>query len=109
MYKTRAVLVDASLCINPFDSRWVRDELGILEVVGNVEAVDVMRAFPPFLCRITLFLIGPQMDFDPPLIPAHIKVEVCEVSVLVRALLVVPRPDLDLDVWDSSVRVVSVP
>ncbi|KAH8828508.1 hypothetical protein DL96DRAFT_1603537 [Flagelloscypha sp. PMI_526] len=78
--KTSSILVDASLCVNPFASHWVRIDRGILEVIGRIEAQE-------------------DSDSEPEDAPTESN---SNSSRVLKAILVLPRPDLQLDLWESS-------
>ncbi|KAK7466458.1 hypothetical protein VKT23_005179 [Stygiomarasmius scandens] len=86
VYKHKAVLVDVSLAIGPF-SHWVNDRFITVTVVGHLE-----KSPTP--------LIIPTM-------PNHAPAPNVDTCLVLNAVLATPVVDLNLDLWNSTIDMIS--
>lgn len=91
-----AMLVDVSLCVD----RWVREHLSVIMVVGHVEACSVSDETDAIRC-IDNDVLQEQMPI--PTMPRYARAPAIDVSLVIRAALVVSVPDLDMDEWHQAV------
>ncbi|KAF9469972.1 hypothetical protein BDZ94DRAFT_1231526 [Collybia nuda] len=80
----KAILVDVSLCVDPWSSAWIREPWATIMTIGYVESS-----------------LG-QLPI--PIIPAYASAPSIDPKLVFRALLVVESADLDLDLWNSSIK-----
>ena len=91
-----AVLVDVTLCVD----RWIREHLSVIMVVGYVEACSVSDETDAMRC-IDHHLLQEQLPI--PTMPRYARAPAVDASLVIRAGLVVPVPDLDTDEWHQAV------
>ncbi|KAF5380397.1 hypothetical protein D9615_004526 [Tricholomella constricta] len=80
----QTILVDATLCVDPWSGSWVREHLGTIRVIGHLEASPVDIPIP------TLPTYAPAPGLDPKLV--------------VRAVLVERAADMDMELWNKAIE-----
>ncbi|CAA7259066.1 unnamed protein product [Cyclocybe aegerita] len=79
-----ALLVDVSLALDSQSREWVPERLSTIMVIGDLERTDDPLTAPPMPTR------SPALKMD----RRHV----------LRAILVVPSPDLDLSLWNAVLK-----
>ncbi|KAG7446229.1 uncharacterized protein BT62DRAFT_104840 [Guyanagaster necrorhizus] len=82
-----AVLVDVSLCVDHWSGAWVRERLGGIMVIGHLEKSDEELPIP------TIPSFAPTPALDP--------------HLFLRAILVIKAGDLDLEIWNLSIEMLT--
>ncbi|KAF4567504.1 hypothetical protein EYR40_006507 [Pleurotus pulmonarius] len=80
--KETALLIDVSLCVDRWSGPWLRERLATAMVMGHIEILEKQLPIP------TLPAFAPAPSVDP--------------QVVLRAVLVVHTPELDLALWNDS-------
>ncbi|KAJ6587049.1 hypothetical protein DFH09DRAFT_1308114 [Mycena vulgaris] len=80
-----AVVVDVALCVSAWASEWVGERLCTVTAVGYLERAPASEG-------------GMRV----PTLPKHVPVPRIEAGLVLRALLVVGRPELDMGLWHSA-------
>jgi len=82
--KTHGVLVDPSLCFDPFEQdHWARQLKMPIMVIGQIEETEEPLEIP----KLTSYTEEPTI----------------KPSLLLKAILLKPEPTLDLRVWEEAV------
>ncbi|KAI0719713.1 hypothetical protein C8Q72DRAFT_863438 [Fomitopsis betulina] len=79
-----AVLVDLSLCLDPFKATpWLKESLSTLMVIGTLEELET--------------------PYRPPVLPLHARPIEVDLQLALRAIAVRECPQLDLELWNRSI------
>ncbi|EPT02644.1 hypothetical protein FOMPIDRAFT_1117929 [Fomitopsis schrenkii] len=79
-----AVLVDLSLCLEPFKATpWLKESHSILTVIGTLEELD--------------------SPYRPPVLPLHARPVEVDLQLVLRAISVRECPQLDLELWNRAI------
>lgn len=79
-----AVLVDVSLCVDSESGSWLRDHLGVIRVIGYLEACSDEMPIPTM--------------------PTYATAPILDPTLVVRAILVHEAADVDMDLWAKAVE-----
>ncbi|KAJ6625507.1 hypothetical protein B0H10DRAFT_613158 [Mycena sp. CBHHK59/15] len=77
------VIMDVSLCVGRSSTVWVREHLCAVTAIGYLERLSTALTVP--------------------VLPRHFPCASMDGSLVLRAILVAARPDLELGLWNASV------
>ena len=96
-----AVLVDLSLCLDPFKTTpWLSESKSILTVIGTLEELEVSRRMVSLDGLTDICLKSP---YQPPVLPLHARPVEVDLQLVLRAISVRECPSLDLELWNRAV------
>ncbi|KAF5322921.1 hypothetical protein D9619_001928 [Psilocybe cf. subviscida] len=99
-----ALVVDARMAIDDEASAWARERLSKIVVIGLIERSDETIKWPfIILVRVHLRLqerYSTEIPTLPPNAPAQLALNR---ALVLRAILIIPAPDLDLALWKEVV------
>ncbi|KAG6876245.1 hypothetical protein C0992_000371 [Termitomyces sp. T32_za158] len=102
-----AVLVDVTFCVDGGMGGWVRERLGKVMVVGHLEAVPVpVRRINMWCLRVLISYQHRVQEEELPIptLPTFSPAPVVDPALVVRAVLVEPSEELDLDGWHREIE-----
>lgn len=99
-----ALLVDVSLCVDPWTGPWIRERLCKVMTLGHLESADV-SIFPSEGVATHLVDFSALKDqLAIPTLPNFAPAPSVDPHLVLRAILITPVPDLDLNLWNASIK-----
>lgn len=96
-----AVIVDVSLCVNPWSSAWARDDWVTVMAIGYLESSLVGFCVVSILKSHNTLI---QVQLPIPTIPGYAPAPDVNPRLILRAILVTELPEFDQNLWNSSLE-----
>ncbi|KAJ3487815.1 hypothetical protein NLJ89_g11678 [Agrocybe chaxingu] len=105
-----ALLVDVSLALDSQSREWVPERLSTIIVIGDLERTDVGGITYGYVLDADLYILiclfspAAQDPLTAPPMPTRSPALKMDRRHVLRAILVVPSPDLDLSLWNAVLK-----